>query len=138
MTSKDPHTVLSQRLCLEAVAQCNTLQHTATHCNTLQHTATLCNTLQHSATHMQEGIPSLFFSRGFALSRTSLQHTVECSAVCCSVLQCVPVCCSVMQCVAVCCSVLQCVTVGCCGVQGGAYCEVDLYQVFISCMRVTE
>jgi len=32
-------------------ADCNTLQHTATHCNTLQHTATHCNTLQHTATH---------------------------------------------------------------------------------------
>ena len=43
-------------------AQCNTLQHIATHCNTLQHTVNWsygvaiivcahCNTLQHTATH---------------------------------------------------------------------------------------
>ena len=30
--------------------------------------------------------------------------TLQCVAVCCSVLQCVAVCCSVLQCVAVCCS----------------------------------
>ena len=50
---------------LHSIADCNTLQHTATHCNTLhsiadcntlQHTATHCNTLQHTATHL---IPSL-------------------------------------------------------------------------------
>ena len=35
--------------------------------------------------------------------------SVQCVAVCCSVLQCVAVCCSALQCVAVCCSVLQCV-----------------------------
>jgi len=30
----------------DALAHCNTLQHTATHCTTLHHTATHCNTLQ--------------------------------------------------------------------------------------------
>jgi len=49
-----------------------------------------------------------------------LSISLQCVAVCCSVLQCVAVChliiiicryhCSVLQCVAVCCSVLQCVT----------------------------
>jgi len=38
-------------------------------------------------------------------------QSLQCVAVCCSVLQCVAVCCSVKQCVAVCCSVLQCVSV---------------------------
>ena len=42
--------------------------------------------------------------------------TLQCVAVCCSVLQCVAVCCSVLccsvlQCVAVCCSVLLCVII---------------------------
>jgi len=39
--------------------------------------------------------------------------TVECVAVCCSVLQCVVVCCSVLQCVVVCCSVLHVVALYC-------------------------
>ena len=40
------------------------------------------------------------------------------AAVCCSVLQCVAVCCNVLQCAAMCCSVLQqCVAVCCCSVQ---------------------
>jgi len=34
---------------MQRTAQCNTLQHTATHCTTLQHIATHCNTLQHTA-----------------------------------------------------------------------------------------
>ena len=41
--------------------------------------------------------------------------SLQCVAVCCSVLQCVAVCCSVLQCAVVCCSVLQCVAV-CCSV----------------------
>jgi len=35
--------------------------------------------------------------------------TLQCIAVCCSVLQYAAVCCSTLQCVAACCSVLQCV-----------------------------
>jgi len=45
----------------------------------------------------------------------SVLQTLQCVAVCCSVLHCVAACCSVLQCVAVCCSVLHCVA-ACCGV----------------------
>jgi len=38
-------------------------------------------------------------------------YSMQCVAVCCSVLQCDAVCCSVLQCVAVCCSMMQCVAV---------------------------
>jgi len=59
--------------------------------------------------------------------------TMQCVAVCCSVLQCVAVCCSalycsVLQCVAVCCSVLQYVAVCC----SALYCSV-LQCVAVCC-----
>ena len=45
--------------------------------------------------------------------RVASPITVQCVAVCCSVLQCVAVCHSVLYCAAVCCSVLQCAAVCC-------------------------
>jgi len=45
-TPVTPNIVLS-----DMCANCNTLQHTATHRNTPQHTATHRNTLQHTVTH---------------------------------------------------------------------------------------
>jgi len=40
-------------------ANCNTLQHTATHCNTLQHAAPRCTTLQHTAPHCNSDFDTL-------------------------------------------------------------------------------
>jgi len=52
----------------------------------------------------------------------------------CSVLQCVAVCCSVLQCVAVCCSVLQCVAVYCIVVQCAAACCNIVWMSFVEWM----
>jgi len=52
------------------------------------------------------------------------QFTLQCVAVCCSMLQCVAVCCSVLQYVAVCCRVLQCVAVCCSVLQLGEHCAL--------------
>ena len=120
-------------------ADCNTLQHSATHYDTLQHTqshgapdnteekqtVTRCNTLLRTAT------------RCYTLLHVAPDNTSETQtathwrtleiAMCCSVLQCVAVCYSVLlvssvgnrdtskQCIAVCCSKMRCVAV-CCGV----------------------
>jgi len=103
-------------------SQCNTLQHATIHCNTLQytathygraldtmhHNATHCNTLQYTATHYNtlQHITVGPWQYVCHLHNPS-SKSLQCVAVCCSVLQCVAVCCSVLQCVAVCCSVLQ-------------------------------
>jgi len=88
---------------------CNTVQHGATHCNTLQHTATYCNTLQHMATHcntVQHGAthcntlqhtatyPNHYPHRDSGMLTNNMRalRTMQCVAVCCSVLQCVAVC----------------------------------------------
>ena len=92
---------------------CNTLQHTATHCNTLQHTATHCNTLQQHCVYIVDTWAKSAWSGNWLLKLVinlrSQLWSLQCVAVCCSVLQCVAVRCSVLQCVAVCCSVWQCV-----------------------------
>ena len=43
-----------------------------------------------------------------------MRSSVQCVAVCCTVLQCIAECCSVLQCIAVHCSALQCVAAYCC------------------------
>jgi len=61
------------------------------------------------------------------------KRSLECAAVCCSVLQCVALSCSVLQCVVVCCSVLQCVAVCCSVVQCAAVCCSVLQCVAVCC-----
>ena len=100
-----PPPVLFFRLLRSFLAQCNTVQHTATHFNTLQHTQ------QHTLRLLRSFL-------ALCLSFLDVLHCTRCYSskklvCCCSVLQCVAVCCSLLQSVAVCCSVLQCVAVLC-------------------------
>ena len=82
---------------------CSVLQYVAVCCSVLQCVAVCCSVLQCVAVCCNGGNAQDAWS-------------VQCVAVCCSMLQRAAICCSVLQCVAICCSVLQCVAMVVCAV----------------------
>jgi len=88
MKNTQQHTATHCSTLQHTATHCNTLQHTATHCNTLQHTATHCNKLHHTATHTAKNFSKVSLLLTW-LRRRFLRISLQCIAVCYSVLQCV-------------------------------------------------
>ena len=96
------HYILSITIKNVLFADCNTLQHTATHCNIVQHTARYCNTQQHAATYWHTAIHCNTL-RHTATRCTTLYHT----ATHCSTLQHTATHCNTLQHSATRCNTLQ-------------------------------